>query len=336
MRTRGDQSTSSVHAHDRFARSPGRPALTFSTRSRSSKPNRCVKSASRSLGPTSGSSLIICSTRSITSWNSCGDANGLRSRAAASTSGDSVVIFPEHEEIAIEIFTNRLDLAPEATSKLPHELAVSSWGLLYLQPANGADRLVAHVLGCDCLDRALPRTRPRATPEVERADELVDPREANPGSGVGLDQLYRRGVLDVQEAQHPTHGRLVVGAKVLVDENQHLVGRERGMVALQLLHVAHVLRVYEQLRLGRVAWQPSALRTLLVERQRLTEIGLDLDVGSQELKVQRAQEARGLAQDRDDARLRLHRRDPARGGLRPKVTRRGLTDSLLRRGRLEQ
>src|SRR5262245_14665915 len=54
----------------------------FITRSTSSNSNRWGTSASRSLGPISGSSLIIVKTRSITSRNCLGDWNGLAIAAA--------------------------------------------------------------------------------------------------------------------------------------------------------------------------------------------------------------------------------------------------------------
>src|SRR5438128_8870895 len=49
----------------------------FITRSTSSNSNRCGTSASRSLGPISGSSLMSVNTLSITSRNSLADENGL-------------------------------------------------------------------------------------------------------------------------------------------------------------------------------------------------------------------------------------------------------------------
>ncbi len=52
--------------------------------------------------------------------------------------------------------------------------------------------------------------------------------------------------------------------------------------------------------------------------------------------MQRAQEARRLAQDRDDARVRLHLGDRAGRRARPQVQRRGLTDPLAGRPRREQ
>src|SRR6516165_8588900 len=54
----------------------------FITRSTSSNSNRWGTSASRSLGPISGSSLIIVKIRSITSRNCFGDWNGLAIAAA--------------------------------------------------------------------------------------------------------------------------------------------------------------------------------------------------------------------------------------------------------------
>src|SRR6266480_1335104 len=74
IRTLGSQSTSSVHSQWRFPSSP-RPARMFTTRSKSSNSNRWGTSASRSLGPIPGSSLIIENTRSMTSRNCLGDSN---------------------------------------------------------------------------------------------------------------------------------------------------------------------------------------------------------------------------------------------------------------------
>ena len=61
-----------------------------------------------------------------------------------------------------------------------------------------------------------------------------------------------------------------------------------------------------------------------------------LNVRTQQLYVQRAQEARRLAQDRDDAGLRLDLRDANRSGARQEVDRGGLPHPLLGRGRSEQ
>jgi hypothetical protein len=56
-----------------------------------------------------------------------------------------------------------------------------------------------------------------------------------------------------------------------------------------------------------------------LELQRTAQVVLGLDVGGEQLQVQRAQEARGLAQDRDAAGRRRELGDPRRGGLREQV-----------------
>ena len=80
--TLGSQSMSSDHSQARFG-SPAPPARMLTTRSRSVNSNRCGVSASRSLGPISGSSLISANVRSMTSRNSLGERE-LRHRAAQS------------------------------------------------------------------------------------------------------------------------------------------------------------------------------------------------------------------------------------------------------------
>src|ERR1035441_1866472 len=52
--------------------------------------------------------------------------------------------------------------------------------------------------------------------------------------------------------------------------------------------------------------------------------------------MQRAQEARGLAQDGDDPRVGLNLGDALGGRVRPEIQTGGLADALLGRGSLEQ
>src|SRR5437764_1258000 len=73
IRTFGSQSTSSLHAQTRFG-SPVWPARRLTTSATSGNSNRCGVSASRSLGPISGSSLMIVKVLSMTSRNSSTDS----------------------------------------------------------------------------------------------------------------------------------------------------------------------------------------------------------------------------------------------------------------------
>src|SRR4051794_10776251 len=77
IRTLGSQSTSSLHSQCSSPSSPGRPARMFTTRSRSSNSKRWGTSASLSLGPISGSSLIRENVRSMTSRNCWGESKGV-------------------------------------------------------------------------------------------------------------------------------------------------------------------------------------------------------------------------------------------------------------------
>src|SRR5215211_4041714 len=71
--TFGSQSTSSDHSQCRFPSSPPSDARMLTTRSTSGNSNRCGTSASRSLGPMSGSSLIVVKIQSMTVRNSLGE-----------------------------------------------------------------------------------------------------------------------------------------------------------------------------------------------------------------------------------------------------------------------
>src|SRR3954467_9753680 len=75
IRTRGSQSTSSLHSQCRLPSSPGSAARMFTTMSRSVNSKRWGTSASRSLGPMSGSSSIIEKIWSMTARNSSRDSN---------------------------------------------------------------------------------------------------------------------------------------------------------------------------------------------------------------------------------------------------------------------
>ena len=105
---------------------------------------------------------------------------------------------------------------------------------------------------------------------------------------------------------------VVVGAKIVIDQHQHLLGREHRLVATKLLDVANVIGVLKRQRPEPVSRQVSPLPPVCLERERAAQIVLALDRGLDELQVNRAQEARRLTQDRDDSRPRLDLGDPAR------------------------
>ena len=108
------------------------------------------------------------------------------------------------------------------------------------------------------------------------------------------------------------------------------------MVATQLLDVAHVLGVQRAAGPVGVARKLAPLAAGVLERERLAQVLLRLDVVLHELEVQRAQVTHGLAQDRDDARARLQLGDARGGGARPQVHRRCLPRELPRLRAFEQ
>src|SRR5207302_9146659 len=104
----------------------------------------------------------------------------------------------------------------------------------------------------------------------------------------------------------------------------------------QLLRIAHLLRILQQLWHARARGDSPSLAPLLLERDRLAKVALVLEVNPQVGEVQRAQEARRLAEDRDDSRTRVNLSDPIRGRMGEEIGGRCLSGNLLRGGGLEQ
>ena len=101
------------------------------------------------------------------------------------------------------------------------------------------------------------------------------------------------------------------------------------MEALELLDIADVIAILERLRLVGAAGDAAALAPSRFQADGCAEIALGLLVGVHELVMERAHEVRGLAQDRDDARVRSQLCDVAGGRPRAQVLRRGVADALV-------
>ncbi len=114
-------------------------------------------------------------------------------------------------------------------------------------------------------------------------------------------------------------GGLVVGAELLVDQHQHLLGREVVVEAAQLIGVAHVFGVHQRGRVVRAARDAPPAAAFGLEREGLGEVALALDPAGDHLQVEGAQEAGGLAQDRDDLRPGDDLGDRRRGRARAQV-----------------
>ena len=64
-------------------------------------------------------------------------------------------------------------------------------------------------------------------------------------------------LLDAEELPHPADGAVVVGAEVVVDKHQHLLSRKHRVIAAQVLDIAHVAGIEQQL------WAVGTARDLL-------------------------------------------------------------------------
>src|ERR1017187_3677964 len=152
---------------------------------------------------------------------------------------------------------------------------------------------------------------------------VVERHEAHglPPAATNLYRLDWKGVVDGEEAQDLSHGRLIVTTKVVIDNRQQVPGRKKCLITAQLLHVSHVVGIKEPV--GRLAATRDALSfaSVLLECQRLAQVPLALGGAPHVFKMVRTQEAGWLSQNGDYACSGLYRRDPPCGGRRPDVLR---------------
>ncbi len=182
-----------------------------------------------------------------------------------------------------------------------------------------AQRVAAHGAWCDRLERPL-REHARGSPTYRYGvDQVIELLRADPHGRVRFDDLHRALLLDLEQAQHLAHGPVVVRAEVLVYEHEHMLLPEQGVVAAQLLDVVDQRGVLQQLRAVRATRDLPPGPPLALELDRAAQVPDALDMRLQQLQVQRAQEARGLAQDRHDACLRLDLGDRGSRGGGPQV-----------------
>src|ERR1019366_5027720 len=182
-------------------------------------------------------------------------------------SGDAVIA-PECNEVPVQVLAQREHLTPESVTQLEHQIGVRLLGLGDHEAAlNRFERGSADPLWHERLERRLCGSRGGPRAHRDRVHELVEALGAHGESRVGLDGLDRARVVHVEEAQHAPHRRLVLAAEVVVDQHQHLLGREALVIAAQLLDIANVLGVQEDLRPQRPRWDVASLPPRLLEIQ---------------------------------------------------------------------
>src|ERR1700684_3724851 len=134
------------------------------------------------------------------------------------------VIAPQSGEVAPEVVAECRDLAREAPPQLEHQPLVRRLGLPVdeltpRQPQRGGAQLARR----DRLDRRLRGPRDRSAADREHPDELVELLRAHAFVGdVGVEHIERRRVVYAENLAYPPQRRLVVGTKVVVDQDQHL------------------------------------------------------------------------------------------------------------------
>src|SRR5271154_691286 len=152
------------------------------------------------------------------------------------------VIAPQAHQIAIEILAERNDLPLETATQLSHEALIRSCGVtVYESAVDDPQRLVTSASRHQLLHTRVQSAPDASAPYRKTTYEIVEEHRADLNCGVRLDQLDRRRVIDVQEAKHLAHCRRVVVAEVVVDEREDLLAGEDGVVAAQLLDVAHIV-----------------------------------------------------------------------------------------------
>jgi len=234
------------------------------------------------------------------------------------------------DEVAAQILSKRHHLSLEAPAQLAHQLLIGHrrFAIDHITPER-SQQPATRALRCQRREHTLDTPRDRAPPDRQCLHQSVDGRGSRSHRGVGLDLLHSRRILDPEEAQHRTHRSLVIGTEIVVDQHQHLLGREYRAISPQLLDISHMLGVQKR------QWPQPPTREILsrppvlLESKRRAQVILGLDPRLYELQVNGAQEAGGLAQDRDDARRRLNLRDQRRGRVGPEIGRRRLAQDLI-------
>src|SRR6478752_4562053 len=136
------------------------------------------------------------------------------------------VVAPQRDQVAVQRLAQRHDLRLEAAAQLEHELLVRRAGSLeHDLPPSGAKRVAAQLLGRQGVQRAPQRTRRGGAiaSGTRRLRQALQKERADGLALRGLDRLHRHGVIHLEEPQDPANGRLVVGAQIVVDQNQHLL-----------------------------------------------------------------------------------------------------------------
>ena len=175
-----------------------------------------------------------------------------------------------------------------------------------------------------------------AAGEHHGPSELVERLRAHAGERARLHRHDLAAEGRSRKSRHALDRAGVVGAQVVVDEHEHLLGSEAVVEAAQLLGVAHVVGVQERLRRLREPRDPLAAAPCGLQFDRALEALRRLDVVVDRLEVEGAQEADGLAEDGDDPGIGSHRRDPLRRLRRAQVLGRGLAGALAGRRAREQ
>src|SRR2546423_136905 len=85
-------------------------------------------------------------------------------------------------------------------------------------------------------------------------------------------------LVDPEEPQDRAQRGPVVAPEVLVYEDEHLLAREVRVIAAQLLHIPEVVRVEDHLGIGAAARYALSLTPGVLERHRLAQVLLGLEV----------------------------------------------------------
>src|SRR5580704_8674639 len=171
-----------------------------------------------------------------------------------------IVISPQLHEVTIEVLAERHHLTLEAAAQLPHQLLVGwGWSSEHHPSPRGLQRPGAQGPWGEGLDRGLDSGGDRATTDGDGMDEIVELLRAHPHGGVRIPHRDRQRVVHPEELLDLAHGGLVAATELLVDEDQHLLARERRVVAANLLHVLHSLGVEERLGAHRATGDALAL-----------------------------------------------------------------------------
>src|ERR1700722_8195944 len=139
------------------------------------------------------------------------------------------VIASQAHEVASKVLAQGENLRLVATAELEHHAVVRGRRGSH-QHAFAQAYEPSGPLGTERLDGPVEAACQRTAPKCDSLGEVVQSRRAHGHRRIGLLGMDLGAVVHFEEAQDRADGRLVVGAEVVVDDHEQLLGGEQLLV----------------------------------------------------------------------------------------------------------